>query len=645
LIAAYFYEQAPLAKKKAAVLPSKRKATMHGRALQSNTRLNCIRTLFALFFLLVGYWHGLDVSRSVAQLHSPMLTSMEKTHIADATAQISQLTAALEEHRAAGVGAAHRVTRLQDEIKSLHNDLKMAHSESASQLLNVQAQLKSSVGAHAILTTTHADLMSQHLELTKALTKAQSSNVGSHTSTHPRETSHDAHRVAQLQDEIKILRSDLEKAHSESKSSSHQHKSKPNRIQSGSKPGWTKRAAEAREGPKNGLGCPAEHELHRHVIDVGPLKGHPFMPEGWPFITLKGEHATVEVMGAHPDIAKGDFSSCRYFDVVVWRRNRLGEGCGRCRVVTIGGTSLPAQNGNGYAYSYPTVQKNASRYNQSLFKKTDYHNPDWKNNPQLDPPAYVIPRGDPLYDRSQTGSRIEDGRKVSEQVHDYYTEKQWGDNHENRARDPIEPLELDLARARRSEFGIVAARRSDFSRGFKGPPDDQFKNRNAWLPRYLNDHDSIKEGATKLIEKQVSHDVDQGEKSVLVMCTNGAHLAMVLNFFCSLKANHIGVPRHIVFVTHANVAQQLNEAGITAYQHDGLGTMYYDLGGHKTTKYGDGGWQQMMLLKSLSVHVVLEAGYDVLFQDADLTWVKSPWVELQANALAGFETQWMEDGA
>jgi hypothetical protein len=491
LIAAYFYEQAPLAKQKAAVLPSKTKAKMHGRALQSNTRLNCIRTLFALFFLLVGYWHGLDVSRSVAQLHSPMLTSMEKTHIADATAQISQLTAALEEHRAAGVGAAHRVTRLQDEIKSLHNDLKMAHSESASQLLNVQAQLKSSVGAHAILTTTHADLMSQHLELTKALTKAQSSNVGSHTSTHPRETSHDAHRVAQLQDEIKILRSDLEKAHSESKSSSHQHKSKPNRIQS----------------------------------------------------------------------------------------------------------------------------------------------------------AYIIPRGDPLYDRSQTGSRIEDGRKVSEQVHDYYTEKQWGDNHENRARDPIEPLELDLARARRSEFGIVAARRSDVSRGFKGKPDDQFKSRNAWLPRYLNDHDSIKEEATKLIEKQVSHDVDQGEKSVLVMCTNGAHLAMVLNFFCSLKANHIGVPRHIVFVTHANVAQQLNEAGITAYQHDGLGTMYYDLGGHKTTKYGDGGWQQMMLLKSLSVHVVLEAGYDVLFQDADLTWVKSPWVELQANALAGFETQWMEDGA
>lgn len=61
-----------------------------------------------------------------------------------------------------------------------------------------------------------------------------------------------------------------------------------------------------------------------------------------------------------------------------------------------------------------------------------------------------------------------------------------------------------------------------------------------------------------------------------------------------------------------------------------------------THSYGDRGFLEIMWLKIVAVWITVRLGYDVLFQDADLVWFKSPWEVFDDPS---FDAYCMDDGA
>eukprot|EP00040_Diaphanoeca_grandis_P029663 m.174111 g.174111 ORF g.174111 m.174111 type:complete len:530 (-) comp31753_c0_seq1:392-1981(-) len=140
--------------------------------------------------------------------------------------------------------------------------------------------------------------------------------------------------------------------------------------------------------------------------------------------------------------------------------------------------------------------------------------------------------------------------------------------------------------------------------------------------------------------KEARAKLKQNPETMLVMCTNQGHFALVLNFFCGLRQAKIAFPRHMVFTTSTQLQQLLQDFGISSFYHTSLGEFHEDA----AQEYGDSRFGMMMFMKQYSVQLALETGYDVLFQDVDVTWLSNPIPDLQARS-QHFHVQFQNDGS
>eukprot|EP00038_Savillea_parva_P001017 m.100785 g.100785 ORF g.100785 m.100785 type:complete len:643 (+) comp10360_c0_seq3:95-2023(+) len=127
---------------------------------------------------------------------------------------------------------------------------------------------------------------------------------------------------------------------------------------------------------------------------------------------------------------------------------------------------------------------------------------------------------------------------------------------------------------------------------------------------------------------------------LVVMVANDGHLGLLLNWACSLRAANIEMPRHVVFVTSAKTRNFLKSLGFLAYYHSKLGEYPHEA----SAKYSDMAFGKMMILKQVAVALSLDSGYDVVFQDIDITWLKNPLPELTEQSKR-YEIQFQDDGA
>eukprot|EP00037_Helgoeca_nana_P037370 m.15793 g.15793 ORF g.15793 m.15793 type:complete len:582 (-) comp8782_c0_seq1:49-1794(-) len=165
------------------------------------------------------------------------------------------------------------------------------------------------------------------------------------------------------------------------------------------------------------------------------------------------------------------------------------------------------------------------------------------------------------------------------------------------------------------------------------------KNRDTYLLPFLTNKDSIVAAAKGLIGVG-RKDAAGGSEPLLVMCANHGHFALMLNFFCSLRAAGIETPKHFIVTTSVETEQMLTGMGLTAFYHKGLG----EFPTKASDGYGDETFVRMMMLKQFAVYVALLCRYDVLFQDVDLTWSRNPIPTLRAES-EFFHGQFMDDGA
>jgi hypothetical protein len=132
------------------------------------------------------------------------------------------------------------------------------------------------------------------------------------------------------------------------------------------------------------------------------------------------------------------------------------------------------------------------------------------------------------------------------------------------------------------------------------------------------------------------------DNSVLAMTLNSGFIELLRNWAESCR-------RHDIEVRDWTMIAALDEK--TAETCDKLGfTVFFtgrDYGQHSSEAvghYGDADFRNLMFPKNAVVQDLLNLGYDVLFQDVDMVWLKDPFPFLNAPERKMLDAQFMYDG-
>lgn len=131
---------------------------------------------------------------------------------------------------------------------------------------------------------------------------------------------------------------------------------------------------------------------------------------------------------------------------------------------------------------------------------------------------------------------------------------------------------------------------------------------------------------------------DGSRRSLIVMVANEGVMDLALNFICSAEAAEIDLSSVVMFVGTERDVVLVENMGAQAIYSPALGSMPPKAAG----MYLDNTFSRMMWFKTTSVFLAIEAGFDVLFQDVDLVWMKDPIPYLRA---VDADISFMDDGA
>jgi hypothetical protein len=104
----------------------------------------------------------------------------------------------------------------------------------------------------------------------------------------------------------------------------------------------------------------------------------------------------------------------------------------------------------------------------------------------------------------------------------------------------------------------------------------------------------------------------------IVMVANEGVMDLLLNFMCSAEIANIDIASVVVFVGELRYVSLIESMGAKAMYHPALGSMP----AHAARGYLDDTFSRMMWFKTTSVFLALTAGFEVMFQDVDLVWLK-----------------------
>lgn len=133
-------------------------------------------------------------------------------------------------------------------------------------------------------------------------------------------------------------------------------------------------------------------------------------------------------------------------------------------------------------------------------------------------------------------------------------------------------------------------------------------------------------------------DAAGGRRALVVLVANDGVMDFVLNFACSCRRAGLSVDNVLVFVGGESSVALVEAMGLRAVFMPGLGGMPERAAGN----YGDESFTSMMWLKVSAVYAALAAGFEVLFQDTDVVWLRDPLPPLRASA---GDAVFMDDGA
>mmetsp|Transcript_333 Transcript_333/g.762 ORF Transcript_333/g.762 Transcript_333/m.762 type:complete len:651 (-) Transcript_333:506-2458(-) len=176
---------------------------------------------------------------------------------------------------------------------------------------------------------------------------------------------------------------------------------------------------------------------------------------------------------------------------------------------------------------------------------------------------------------------------------------------------PVEP-DLPLAHVSR---GYASRGKSNFY----APPYEGKRSpvRKHWgmLQTFFQHADSVLDDLRPIL-KRVARD-----NTVVVLTCNHGQSSLLINFVCSSRRRGFDLGNILVFPTDIETKDLAEGLGLTTY-YDAKNMGPLPSG--EARRYGDANFKAMMYAKVLCVLYPLILGYDVLFQDVDLVWLKDP---------------------
>ena len=114
---------------------------------------------------------------------------------------------------------------------------------------------------------------------------------------------------------------------------------------------------------------------------------------------------------------------------------------------------------------------------------------------------------------------------------------------------------------------------------------------------------------------------------VITMTMNAGMTDLLLNFICSAKKLNAALDQLVLFPTDDDAVGVAKNLQVAHYRHASFG----DFPKEEAANYGDSAFVAMMWIKVLCVYLPVNLGYSVLFQDADIVWLRNPLQEFFAQ--------------
>jgi hypothetical protein len=129
---------------------------------------------------------------------------------------------------------------------------------------------------------------------------------------------------------------------------------------------------------------------------------------------------------------------------------------------------------------------------------------------------------------------------------------------------------------------------------------------------------------------------------VMVMMVNNGYIDFFRNWVCSCDSRNIEVRSWtLVFTVDAEAADCVEQLGFTCYTDT---VSYGDPGKDAVKVFGDPQFRALMFQKTAIVKDVIELGYNILFQDVDVVWMKDPLRYFLQPSHLHFDARFMYDG-
>lgn len=185
--------------------------------------------------------------------------------------------------------------------------------------------------------------------------------------------------------------------------------------------------------------------------------------------------------------------------------------------------------------------------------------------------------------------------------------------------------------------GYTALNTDQYQKDFPVDYDEKNNPEQVLLFPFLQNRERI----INIIRSKLGTPIDERtglRRRIILMVANEGVMDLLLNFMCSAEGAKIDLRSVLVFVGDSKYVAVVEKMGGNAIYDPTLGSMPTRAAG----VYLDHTFSRMMWFKAVSVYLTLCAGYEVLFQDVDLVWLKDPFEYLEN---IDSDIIFMDDGA
>jgi hypothetical protein len=172
-------------------------------------------------------------------------------------------------------------------------------------------------------------------------------------------------------------------------------------------------------------------------------------------------------------------------------------------------------------------------------------------------------------------------------------------------------------------IGVTALTLNQYQKDFPREESHSFTEEIELLPPLLNDMHTLQAEFISKMGEPI--DKDGKRKNVVVMVANEGVMDLLLNFICSAEQIDFDISSVVVFIGDKKHQDLIESMGAKSIYSESLGSMPAEAAGG----YLDNTFSRMMWFKTTSVYLALRSGFNVLFQDTDLVWLKNPFPYLE----------------